>query len=77
VFALCHLLGFRFAPRIRDLADKRLYIPGNSAQCPALVPPIGASLNLKLVEQEFDEILRFASSIKQANVTASLVLPKL
>jgi TnpA family transposase len=21
VFALCHLLGFRFAPRIRDLAD--------------------------------------------------------
>jgi TnpA family transposase len=27
VFALCHLLGFRFAPRIRDLADKRLYVP--------------------------------------------------
>jgi hypothetical protein len=25
LFALCHLLGFRFAPRIRDLADKRLY----------------------------------------------------
>lgn len=22
VFALCHFLGFRFAPRIRDLADK-------------------------------------------------------
>ncbi len=26
LFAICHLLGFRFAPRIRDLADKRLYI---------------------------------------------------
>ena len=25
VFALCALLGFRFAPRIRDLADRRLY----------------------------------------------------
>ena len=25
VFATC--LGFRFAPRIRDLADRRLYIP--------------------------------------------------
>ena len=24
VFGLCHLLGFRFAPRIRDLADRRL-----------------------------------------------------
>jgi len=29
VFALCPLIGFRFAPRIRDLADKRLYVPGN------------------------------------------------
>ena len=28
VFALTHLLGYRFAPRIRGLADKRLYIPG-------------------------------------------------
>jgi len=27
VFALMHLLGFRFAPRIRDLTDRRLYVP--------------------------------------------------
>ena len=26
VFGLCSLLGFRFAPRIRDLADRRLYV---------------------------------------------------
>src|SRR3546814_6651044 len=26
VFGLCHLLGFRFAPRIRDLKDRRLYL---------------------------------------------------
>ena len=30
VFALCHLLGFRFAPRIRDLADKRIYVLGKA-----------------------------------------------
>ena len=30
VFALMHLLGFRFAPRIRDLNDKRLYINGEA-----------------------------------------------
>ena len=28
VFALMHLLGFAFAPRIRDLHDKRLFIHG-------------------------------------------------
>ena len=30
VFALMHLLGFRFAPRIRDLADKQLFVPGQT-----------------------------------------------
>lgn len=25
VFAICSILGFRFAPRIRDLPDNRLY----------------------------------------------------
>jgi TnpA family transposase len=25
VFGLCHLLGFRFAPRIKDLKDRKLY----------------------------------------------------
>jgi hypothetical protein len=32
VFALCHMLGFEFAPRIADLADKRLYVPGQARQ---------------------------------------------
>jgi TnpA family transposase len=77
VFALCDLLGFRFAPRIRDLADKRLYIPGKSSQWPALEPLIGATINLKLIEQHFEDILRLASSIKQGTVTASLILRKL
>jgi TnpA family transposase len=32
VFAMCRLLGFRFAPRIRDLKEKRLYVlPGSQA----------------------------------------------
>ncbi len=39
VFAMCRLLGFRFAPRIRDLKEKRLYLlPGIT------VPPELASL---------------------------------
>ncbi len=25
VFGLCHLLGFRFAPRIKDLKERKLY----------------------------------------------------
>ena len=77
VFALFHPLGFEFAPRISDLADKRVYIPGKSADWPALAPLIGGSLNLKLMEQQFDEFMRLVASIKQGTVTASLILRKL
>ena len=48
VFALCHLLGFRFAPRIRDLADKRLYVPNPHREYAALAPLVGGRLQLKL-----------------------------
>lgn len=42
-----HLLGFRFAPRIRDLTDKRLYIHGNTKLYPTLSKLIGGSVNVK------------------------------
>jgi TnpA family transposase len=77
VFALCHLLGFRFAPRIRDLADKRLYVPGKERDHPTLAPLIGGKLNLKLVRTQWDEILRLAASIRHGTVTASLIIRKL
>src|ERR1700747_2035733 len=38
VFALGHLLGFRFAPRIRDLADRGIYIPDKGNTYPAAEP---------------------------------------
>ena len=77
VFALCHLLGFRFAPRIRDLADKRLYVPGKPAQWSALSSMIGGSINTKIIGQQLGEVLRLAASIQQGTVTASLILRKL
>ena len=60
VFALMHLLGFRFAPRIRDLADTKLYIPRKDARYDTLKPMIGAPLNLKRIRFHWDNILRLA-----------------
>lgn len=76
VFGLMHLLGFRFAPRIRDLADKRLYVPPNYKSL-ILNPLIGGIANVKLIDNNWDDILRLATSIKQGTVTASLMLRKL
>jgi TnpA family transposase len=77
VFALMHLLGYRFAPRIRDLADRRLYVPDCRKDYPALSGLIGGVLNQKWIRSHWDEILRLATSIKEGIVTASLMLRKL
>jgi TnpA family transposase len=77
VFALCHLLGFRFAPRIRNLADTRLYTVEKPSTYGTLAPLIGGVINRKQVVGQWDEILRLATSIKHGSVTASLMLRKL
>ncbi len=77
VFALMHLLGFKFAPRIRDLSDKRIYLPNKSTNYSALSSMVGGYLNLKLIEQNWDEVMRLAMSIKYGTVTSSLILRKL
>ena len=77
VFALMHLLGYRFAPRIRDLGDTKLYVPKGEAAYAALRPMIGGTLNVKVICAHWDEILRLATSIKLGTVTASLMLRKL
>lgn len=75
VFGLMHFLGFRFAPRIRDLGDTKLFIPKGDTAYDALKPMISSDrLNIKAIRAHWDEILRLATSIKQGTVTASLML---
>lgn len=77
VFALMQLLGFKFAPRIRDLNDKKLFIPEASTGYSALSEHIGGTINSKKIIQNWDEILRLAASIKNGTVTASLIVKKI
>lgn len=70
VYALCALRGFRSAPRIRDLADKRLDVPGTGNQWSALECMIGRPLNVKPIERAFHAILRPAASIRPGHITA-------
>ena len=77
VFGLCHLLGFRFAPRIRDLADRRLYIVGARTAYGALDPLIGGTVDVSVVAENWDAILRLAASIKAGTVAPSGILRRL
>ena len=77
VFALMHLLGFKFAPRIKDLGKTKLFIPKGHNPYQALKPLIGGTINTKVIEDNWSDVLRLATSIKQGTATASLLIKKL
>ena len=64
VFALAHLLGFRFAPRIPNLADRRLYAFGPASTWPALAPFIAGRPDDKLITAHWDDVLRLTTSVR-------------
>jgi TnpA family transposase len=77
VFAMCHLQGFRFAPRIRDIVSKNIYILGEATDYPALASLIGGTVQEKAIRENWSEVLRLAASVRQGSVTASLMLARL
>jgi len=76
VFGLCHLFGFRFAPRIRDLKDRRLYLFPGQKQHPILDPLVGGFADVHHITAHWNDILRLATSIRSGTVTASAILQK-
>ena len=77
VFALAHLLGFRFVPRIPNLADRKLYAFSPASTWPALAPFIAGRPDDKLITAQWDDVLRLTSSVRTGTVSASLMLKRL
>ena len=77
VFALAYLLGFVFAPRIPNLAERRLYAFGPASNWPALAPFIAGTVDEKLIAAHWDDVLRLAASVRTGTVSASLMLKRL
>lgn len=77
LFALCSLLGYRFAPRIRDLADRRLYVVDARVEYKALSAMIGGVIDMRFPEDNWDEMLRSGASIKAGTVAPSALMRRL
>lgn len=77
LFAMFSLLGLQFAPRIRDLADQRLYRMPGMTVTHEVAPLFKGTINTSLILEHWDEMLRLAGSLKLGLVTASLMLGKL
>lgn len=77
VFGLTHLLGFRFAPRLRDLTDSKLFTIGKASDFPKLEKLLRGQINTKMIRENYDDVLRLAHSIREGTVSASLIMGKL
>ncbi len=73
IFAVTHLLGFAFAPRIKHLGKQRLY----SFEKRKVYEELGhdilpdAYIDTELITEHWDSILRFIATIKLKHTTAT------
>ena len=77
VFGLCHLLGYRFAPRIKDLKDRKLYTVEKPGKYPLLEPLIGDTIDMAAVIDQWPELVRLKASIETGVTIPSVILRKL
>lgn len=77
VFALCAILGFDFAPRIRDLPSKRFYAFDPKTAHATLQPMIAGKIRQELIVRNWPDILRLAASAAGGIIAPSQLLRKL
>ncbi|WP_086740885.1 Tn3 family transposase [Erythrobacter colymbi] len=77
VFALCHLLGFRFAPRLRDIADRKLGSIAAPSTYKGIESLMGRTIKTAAIEADWGDIVRIVASIKDGTVAPSVILRKL
>jgi TnpA family transposase/ElaB/YqjD/DUF883 family membrane-anchored ribosome-binding protein len=79
IFAVTHLLGISFAPRIKKFKDQQLY----SFESPSAFNALGYKvlpkkrINTKIIQEQWDNILWFITTIKLKETTASQLFKRL
>ena len=77
VFALCHMFGFRFAPRIPNIVRRKLH-PFTGIPVPtALEPLVGSHIDEELIAAHWDDVVRLGLSIRTGTVAPSAMLRRL
>jgi TnpA family transposase len=74
VFGLFSLLGYRFSPRLADLADQRFWRLSKQDNYGPLNELGRHVVNTRLVHDHWDDMLRLAGSLKLGKVKATAVM---
>ena len=77
IFALCHLLGFYFMPRIRDLKDQQLYRVDRNLDLGVFTPLLNKTADLDIVIEQWEAMIRVALSLKKRTAPAHVIVQRL
>jgi len=77
LFALCALLGITFMPRLKDLPDQVLSRIDRDADYGALQPLLRGRINIELILEQWDQMVRLAASLKDRLTPAHVVMQRL
>jgi TnpA family transposase len=77
LWGLCYLLGIDFMPRLKDLADQRLW-RSNDSQIPDLLAgQFAGNADVVAIIEQWDQLVRIAASLKARTAPAHVVLQRL
>ncbi len=77
LFGLCALLGIAFMPRLKDLPDQVLSCIDRNADYGALQPLLRGRINVELILEQWDQLVRLAASLKDRLTPAHVVMQRL
>jgi TnpA family transposase len=77
LFGLCALLGIRFMPRLKDLPDQVLSRVNRTTDYGPLQPLFRNTINLDLIVEQWDELIRLAASLKDRLMPAHVIMQRL
>lgn len=77
IFALCHLLGYNFMPRIRDLNDQQLYKLDRNIDYGVFSPLLNKTVDLDIIEEQWDAMIHVAQSLKERTAPAHVIVQRL
>ncbi len=76
LFGLCALLGIAFMPRLKDLPDQVLSRIDRDADYGALQPLLRGRINVELILEQWDQLVRLAASLKDRLTPARVVMQR-
>jgi len=74
--AVAKLLGFDLCPRLKNLKERKLYVP-RSLKVPSILEPVvNRDVSLRAIDKGWDELIRVVASVEDGTTSAVMALER-